>query len=72
MMTILAEGRGMQPKCNSSYGITGIWELVTERLFLVVVCGKLETNIRTGLASTVALWEEDLDKMNGNCITFKN
>jgi hypothetical protein len=24
------------------------------------------------LASTVALWEEDLDKMNGSCITFKN
>ena len=49
----------------------GIWELVTEGLFPVVVCGKLETNIRTGLASTVALWEEDLDKMNGSCITFK-
>jgi hypothetical protein len=55
---------------NSSYGITGIWELVTEGLFPVVVCGKLETNIRTGLASTVALWEEDLDKMNGSCFTF--
>jgi hypothetical protein len=49
----------MQPTCNSSYGITGIWELVTEGLFPVVVCGKLETNIWTGLASTVALWEED-------------
>jgi hypothetical protein len=71
MMTILTEGRGMQPTCNSSYGITGIWELVTEGLFPVVVCGKLETNIRTGLASTVALWEEDLGKMNGSCITFK-
>jgi hypothetical protein len=35
------------------------------------VWGKLETNIRTGLASTVALWEEDLDKMNDSCITFK-
>jgi hypothetical protein len=55
-MTILTEGRGMQPICNSSYGITGIWELVTEGLLPVVVCGKLETNIRTGLASTVALW----------------
>ena len=71
MMTILTEGRGMQPTGNSSYGITGIWELVTEGLFPVVVCGKLETNIRTGLASTVALWEEDSDKMNGSCITFK-
>ena len=71
-MTILTEGRGMQPTCNSSYGITGIWELVTEGLlFPVVVCGKLETNTRTGLASTVALWEEDLDNMNGSCITFK-
>jgi hypothetical protein len=39
MMTILTEGRGMQPTCNSSYGITGIWELVTEGLFPVVVCG---------------------------------
>jgi hypothetical protein len=72
MMTILTEGIGMQTTGNSSYGITGIWELVTEGLFPVVVCGKLETNIRTGLASTVALWEEDLDKMNGSCITFKN
>ena len=52
--------------------ITGIWELVTEGLFPVVVCGKLETNIWAGLASTVDLWEEDLDKMNGSCITFKN
>ena len=41
------------------------------RVIPVVVCGKLETNIWTGLASTVALWEEDLDKMNGSCITFK-
>jgi hypothetical protein len=29
-MTILTEGRGMQPTGNSSYGITGIWELVTK------------------------------------------
>ena len=70
-MTILTEGRGMQPTGNSSYGITGIWELVTEGLFPVVVCGKLETNMQTGSASIVALWEEDLDKMNGSCITFK-
>ena len=62
----------MEPTGNSSYGINGICELVTEGLFPVVVCGKLETNIRTGLASTVDLWEEDLDKMNGSCITFKN
>jgi hypothetical protein len=71
MMAILTEGKGMQPTCNSSYGITGIWELVTEGLFPVVVCGKFETNIRRGLASIVALWEEDLGKMNGSCITFK-
>jgi hypothetical protein len=71
MMTIVTEGRGMQPTGNSSYGITGIWELVAEGLFPVVVCGKLETNIQTGSASIVALWEEDLDKMNGSCITFK-
>ena len=70
-MTILTEGRGMHHTGNSSYGITGIWELVTEGLFPVVVCGKLETNIRRGLVSTVALWEEDLVKMNGSCITFK-
>ena len=70
-MTILTERRGMQPTGNSSYGITGIWELVTEGLFPVVVCGKVETDILTGLASTVALWEEDLDKMIGSCITFK-
>ena len=70
-MTISTEGRGMQPTGNSSYGISGIWELVTEGLFPVVACGKLETNIWTGLASTVALWKEDLDKMNGSCITFK-
>jgi hypothetical protein len=42
--------------------------LVTEGLFPVAVCGKLETNIRAGSASTVALWEEDLDRMNGSCI----
>jgi len=70
-MTISTEGRGMQPTANSSYGITGIWELVTEGLFPVVTCGKLETNIRTGSVSTGALWEEDLDRMNGSCITFK-
>jgi hypothetical protein len=71
MMTIVTGGRDMHPTCNSSYGITGIWELVREGLFPVVVCEKLETNIRIGLASTVALWEEDLDTMNGSCITFK-
>jgi len=70
-MTILTDGRGMQPTGNSSNGISGIWELVTEGLFPVVACGKLETNIRTGSVSTVALWEEDLDKMNGSCITIK-
>ena len=70
-MTISTESRGMQPTGCSSYEITGIWELVTEGLFPVVVCGTLDTNIRTGLASTVALWEEDLDRMNGSCITFK-
>jgi hypothetical protein len=36
MMTISTEGGGMQPTGNSSYGITGIWELVTEGLFPVV------------------------------------
>ena len=71
MMTILTEGRNMQPTGNSSYGITGIWELITEGLFPVVVCGKLETNIWIGLASTMALCEEHLDTMNGSCITFK-
>jgi hypothetical protein len=40
MMTISTEGRGMQPTGNSSYGITGIWELVTEGLFPVVASGK--------------------------------
>ena len=45
--------------------------LVTEGLIPVAVCGKLETNIRTGSVSTVALGEEDLDRMNGSCITFK-
>ena len=70
-MTILTEGRDIQPTCNSSHGITGIWELVTEGLSPVVVCEKLETNIRIGLASTMALWEEHLDTMNGSCITFK-
>ena len=48
---------GMQPTMNSSYSITGIWELVTEGLFPVVASGKLETNIRTGTNSTVALWK---------------
>ena len=70
-MTISTEGRGMQPTGNSSYGITGIWELVTEELFPVVASGKFETNIRTGQVSSVALWEEDLDIINGSCITFK-
>jgi hypothetical protein len=71
MMTISTEGRGMQPTGNSSYGITGILELVTEGLFPVVESGKFETNIRIGSVSSVALWEEDLDIMNGSCITFK-
>ena len=53
--TIPTEG-GMQPTGNSSYGIAGIWELVTEGLFPVVASGKLETNFRTGSVSTVALW----------------
>ena len=44
-MTISTEGRGMQPTGNSSYGITGILELVTEGLFPVVASGKFETNI---------------------------
>jgi hypothetical protein len=48
---------GVQPTVNSSQSITGIWELVTERLFPVVASGKLETNIRTGTNSTVALWK---------------
>ena len=62
---------GVQPTVNSPQSITGIWELVTERLFPVVASGKLETNIRTDSVCTVALWEEDLDRMNGSCITFK-
>ena len=48
---------GVQPTVISSYSITGIWELVTEGLFPVVASGKLETNIRTGTISTVALWK---------------
>ena len=69
MMTITTGG--VQPTENSSYSITGIWELVTEELFPVVASGKFETNIRTGSVSTVALCEEDLDRMNGSCITFE-
>ena len=60
----------MQPTGNPSYGITGIWELVTEALFPVVAYGQFETNIRRDSVSTVALWEEDLDRMNGSYITF--
>jgi hypothetical protein len=71
MMTISTKGRGMQPTGNSSDGIMDIWELVTKGLFPVVVSEKIETNIRIGSVNTVALWEEDLDRMNGNCITFK-
>ena len=54
-MTISTESRGMQPTGNSSYEITGIWELVTEGLFPVVASGKFETTIWTGSVSTVAL-----------------
>ena len=61
----------MQPTGNSSYGITGIWELVTDALFPVVAYGQFETNIRRDSVSTVALGEEDLDRMNGSYITFK-
>ena len=70
-MTISTEGRWMQPTDNSFDGIAGTWELVTEGLFPVVSSGKFEANIRTGSVSTVALWQEDLDRMNGSCITFK-
>jgi hypothetical protein len=61
----------MQPTGNSSYGITGIWELVTEALFPVVAYGQFEKNIRRDSVNTVALWEEDLDRMNGSYVTFK-
>jgi hypothetical protein len=71
MMTISSEGRFMQPTDNSFDGITGTWELVTEGLFPVGSSGIFETNIRTGLASTVALRQEDVDRMNGSCITVK-
>ena len=53
MMTITTGG--VQPTVISSRSITGIWELVSEGLFPVVASGKLETNIRTGTISTVAL-----------------
>jgi hypothetical protein len=40
----------MQPTGNPSYGITGIWELVTEALFPVVAYGQfvIDTN-KSGL-----------------------
>ena len=68
-MTISTEVGGMQLTDNSFYGITGTWEPVTEVLLPVVASGKFETNIRT--VSTVALWQEDFDRMNVSCITFK-
>jgi len=58
------------PTGNSFYGIMGTWEPVTEGLLPVDASGQFETNIRTGSVSTVAL-HEDLDRMNGSCITFK-
>jgi hypothetical protein len=44
MMTISTEGRGMQPTGNSSYGITGIRELITEALFPVVALIEIKKN----------------------------